>query len=71
VEDFKPNDKVDVIGVSKGRGFAGFVKRHHFKGGEASHGSMHHRAPGSIEHRAFPRACFPVCAAPATWAMPK
>ena len=35
VDEFKPNDKVDVIGVSKGRGFAGVVKRHHFRGGEA------------------------------------
>jgi large subunit ribosomal protein L3 len=59
VEDFKPNDKVDVIGVSKGRGFAGFVKRHHFKGGEASHGSMHHRAPGSIGASSFPSRVFP------------
>src|SRR4051812_11461010 len=48
VSDFKPSDMVDVIGVSKGRGFAGVVKRHHFKGGENTHGSMHHRAPGSI-----------------------
>ena len=38
VTEFKPTDKVDVTGVSKGRGFAGFVKRHHFRGGEGSHG---------------------------------
>src|SRR6202030_4387969 len=48
VSDFKPNEKVDVIGVSKGRGFAGVVKRHHFEGGEAPGGSMFHRAPGSM-----------------------
>lgn len=59
VDEFKPNDKVDVIGVSKGRGFAGFVKRHHFRGGEKSHGSMHHRAPGSIGASSFPSRVFP------------
>jgi len=51
---FKPKDKVDVIGVSKGRGFAGSVKRHHFRGGDATHGSMFHRAPGSIGASSFP-----------------
>jgi large subunit ribosomal protein L3 len=59
VEDFKPNQKVDVIGVSKGRGFAGFVKRHHFRGGDATHGSMFHRAPGSIGASSFPSRVFP------------
>ena len=59
VEEFKPNDKVDVIGVSKGRGFAGFVKRHHFRGGDATHGSMFHRAPGSIGASSFPSRVFP------------
>jgi large subunit ribosomal protein L3 len=59
VEEFKPNQKVDVIGVSKGRGFAGFVKRHHFRGGDASHGSMFHRAPGSIGASSFPSRVFP------------
>jgi large subunit ribosomal protein L3 len=54
VDEFKPNELVDVIGVSKGRGFAGFHKRHHFGGGGASHGSMFHRAPGSIGASAFP-----------------
>lgn len=51
---FKPKDKVHVIGISKGRGFAGVMKRHHFRGGAASHGSMFHRAPGSIGASAFP-----------------
>lgn len=59
VGQFKPNDKVDVIGVSKGRGFAGVVKRHHFRGGDASHGSMHHRAPGSIGGSSYPSRVFP------------
>ena len=54
VDQFKPKDKVDVIGVSKGRGFAGLVKRHHFRGGAATHGSMFHRAPGSIGASSFP-----------------
>lgn len=59
VDQFKPNDKVDVTGVSKGRGFAGFVRRHHFRGGDASHGSMFHRAPGSIGGSSFPSRVFP------------
>ncbi len=58
-DEFKPNDKVDVIGVSTGRGFAGFVKRHMFGGGDATHGSMHHRAPGSIGASSFPSRVFP------------
>jgi large subunit ribosomal protein L3 len=58
-EEFKPREKVDVIGVSKGRGFAGFVKRHHFRGGDKSHGSMFHRAPGSIGASSFPSRVFP------------
>lgn len=57
--DFKPSDKVDVTGVSKGRGFAGVVRRHHFRGGEGSHGSMFHRAPGSIGSSSFPSRVFP------------
>lgn len=59
VDQFKPKDKVDVIGVSKGRGFAGVVKRHHFRGGEGSHGSMFHRAPGSIGASSFPSRVLP------------
>ena len=45
---FEAGDLVDVSGVSKGRGFAGHVKRHHFSRGPKTHGSDHHRAPGSI-----------------------
>ncbi len=58
-EVFKPEDRVDVIGVSKGRGWAGFVRRHHFRGGNASHGSMFHRAPGSIGASSYPSRVWP------------
>ena len=54
VNIFNPNELVHIIGTSKGRGFAGFVKRHHFRGGRATHGSMFHRAPGSIGSSAYP-----------------
>lgn len=54
VDQFAVDELVDVIGVSKGRGFAGVHKRHHFGGGGAAHGSMFHRAPGSIGASAFP-----------------
>src|SRR6201981_943262 len=59
VDQFKPKDMVDVEGISKGRGFAGVVKRHHFRGGEGSHGSMFHRAPGSIGASSFPSPVLP------------
>ncbi|MEI9812508.1 MAG: 50S ribosomal protein L3 [Acidobacteriota bacterium] len=58
-DEFKPNQKVDVIGVSKGRGFAGVVRRHHFRGSDETHGSMFHRAPGSIGASSFPSRVFP------------
>ena len=45
---FEPGELVDVTGVSKGKGFAGHIKRHHFKRGPKTHGSDHHREPGSI-----------------------
>ena len=54
VEIFKAGDTVDIMGTSKGKGFQGVVKRHHFRGGAATHGSMFHRAPGSIGASAFP-----------------
>ena len=54
VDQFSENDIVDVVGTSKGRGFAGFIKRHGFAGGRATHGSMFHRAPGSIGASAYP-----------------
>jgi large subunit ribosomal protein L3 len=58
-DTFKEQDHVDVIGVSKGKGFAGVVRRHHFRGGAATHGSMFHRAPGSIGPSAFPSRVYP------------
>ncbi len=58
-EVFKPEDRVDVIGVSKGRGWAGVVRRYHFRGGNASHGSMFHRAPGSIGASSYPSRVWP------------
>ena len=58
-DEFKPRELVDVVGLSKGRGFAGLVKRHHFRGGPASHGSMFHRAAGSIGASSFPSRVFP------------
>jgi large subunit ribosomal protein L3 len=54
VEVFSPGDLIDVVGVSKGKGFQGVVKRHHFRGGDATHGSMFHRAPGGIGASAYP-----------------
>ena len=51
---FAPGDIITVTGTSKGKGFQGVVKRHHFRGGAATHGSMFHRAPGSIGSSAFP-----------------
>ena len=58
-DTFKEREHVDVIGVSKGKGFAGVVRRHHFRGGGATHGSMFHRAPGSIGASAFPSRVMP------------
>ena len=58
-ELFKADDKVDVIGVSKGQGYAGFIKRHNFSGGAKSHGSMFHRAPGSIGASSYPSRIWP------------
>jgi len=57
--NFEPGTQVDVTGVSKGRGFQGVVKRHHFRGGAETHGSNHHRAPGSIGSSADPSRVFP------------
>ena len=54
VNIFNQNELVHIVGTSKGKGFAGFVKRHHFRGGRATHGSMFHRAPGSIGSSAYP-----------------
>jgi large subunit ribosomal protein L3 len=51
---FSDGERVDVIGISRGKGFQGVMKRHNFRGGAASHGSMFHRAPGSIGASSFP-----------------
>jgi large subunit ribosomal protein L3 len=56
---FDAHDEVDVIGRVKGRGFQGVVKRHGFRGGRATHGSMFHRAPGSIGASAYPSRVLP------------
>jgi large subunit ribosomal protein L3 len=56
---FAENEYVDVVGTSKGKGFQGVIKRHGFGGGRATHGSMFHRAPGSIGSSAFPSRVFP------------
>ncbi len=58
VDIFDGVQKVDVIGTSKGKGFQGVIKRHGFSGGRASHGSMFHRAPGSIGQSAYPSRVF-------------
>ena len=54
VDQFKAREIVDVTGISKGRGFASLIKRHNFRGGPGSHGSMFGRAPGSIGASSFP-----------------
>jgi large subunit ribosomal protein L3 len=59
VDIFAPGELVDVIGVTKGKGFQGGVKRHNWKGGEATHGSMFHRAPGSIGASSDPSRVWP------------
>lgn len=57
-EIFSQGDYVDVVGTTKGKGFAGVMKRHGFGGGRATHGSMFHRAPGSIGASADPSRVF-------------
>jgi large subunit ribosomal protein L3 len=59
VDQFKLAEKVDITGTSKGRGFAGTVKRYHFGGGDGTHGSMFHRAPGSIGSSSYPSRVYP------------
>src|ERR1700722_13548967 len=59
VDRFQPGEFVDITDISKGKGFAGGVKRWHFRGGDASHGSMHHRAPGGIGASSFPSRVWP------------
>jgi large subunit ribosomal protein L3 len=59
VDIFTPGELVDVVGVSKGKGFQGGVKRYHWHGGDATHGSMFHRAPGSIGASSDPSRVWP------------
>ncbi|OFV92456.1 MAG: 50S ribosomal protein L3 [Acidobacteria bacterium RIFCSPLOWO2_12_FULL_65_11] len=54
VSMFADGERVDVVGAGRGKGFQGVVRRHHFAGGAATHGSMFHRAPGSIGASSFP-----------------
>ncbi len=55
VEIFEPGERINVIGTSKGRGFAGVVKRHGFAGGPKTHGQKdRHRAPGSVGGGTYP-----------------
>ena len=61
---FEEEEYVDVVGTSKGRGFQGVIKRHGFGGGRATHGSMFHRAPGSIGQASDPSRVFPGLKAP-------
>lgn len=56
---FNVGDKIDVSALTKGRGFAGVMKRWNFSGGEASHGSKFHRAPGSTGQHSYPARVFP------------
>ena len=56
---FEEQEWVDVVGTSKGKGFQGVMKRHGFRGGQGGHGSMFHRAPGSIGSSAYPSRVFP------------
>ncbi|MCL6640419.1 MAG: 50S ribosomal protein L3 [Candidatus Rokubacteria bacterium] len=56
---FKPGELVDVVGVTKGKGFQGGVRRHGWYGGDATHGSMFHRAPGSIGASSDPSRVWP------------
>ena len=51
---FKEGETVDIVGTSKGKGFAGVMKRHNFRGQPASHGGMAHRRPGGIGSNTYP-----------------
>ncbi len=54
VDIFSKGDRVSITGTSKGKGFQGVMKRHNYRGGPGSHGSMFNRAPGSIGQSSFP-----------------
>jgi large subunit ribosomal protein L3 len=59
VSIFQEQEYVDVVGTGKGKGFQGVIKRHGFGGGRATHGSMFHRAPGSIGGSSYPSRVYP------------
>ncbi len=59
VDAFQVGERIDVTGVSKGKGFMGVMKRWNFRGGPATHGSMFHRAPGSIGASSYPSRIWP------------
>jgi large subunit ribosomal protein L3 len=67
VSIFATGERVDIVGTGRGKGFQGVMKRHHFAGGAATHGSMFHRAPGSIGASSFRRAWSRACV-PRVWA---
>ena len=58
VDIFNAGDKIDVNGISKGKGFQGVIKRHNQSRGPMTHGSKHHRAPGSMGASAHPARVF-------------
>ncbi len=58
LDAFEPDSYIDVSGVTKGKGFQGVIKRHHFAGGPGAHGSTFHRTTGSIGNRATPGRVF-------------
>ena len=64
VDIFSKGDAINVQGTSKGKGFQGVIKRHNYAGGPASHGSMFHRAPGSIGQASYPSRVFKNTALP-------
>jgi large subunit ribosomal protein L3 len=64
VAAFKEGERVDVTGISKGKGFQGVIKRHHKAGGPASHGSCFHRSTGSIGQRTYPGKVFKLMGLP-------
>ena len=68
VAAFAEASKVDVTGTTKGKGFAGVMRRYDFRGGPGGHGSHFHRAPAPSACARRPRACSRACAFPATWA---
>ena len=68
-EIFSPGELVDVVGVTKGKGFQGGVKRHGWAGGDATHGSMFHRAPAPSGPPPIPRVCGRVIPCRAAWAV--